>query len=63
MSRFNDLYYGTPTDAIAQLEEQNADNPELRGALINCLSRIARLEHQVAELQAPKKTPKKGARQ
>jgi hypothetical protein len=57
MSRFNDLHVGTPADAMAQLQEVDADNGELRAALCNCFMRIARLEQQIEDLKNPKSTP------
>lgn len=51
MSRFNTLYLGEPIDAAQELEDNDADNGDLRAALINALRRIDQLERQVARLQ------------
>ena len=51
MARFNTLYLGEPTEAADELEDTDADNGELRAALINALRRIDRLERQVANLR------------
>lgn len=62
MSKFRDLHMGTPSEAIAQLQENDASNDELRAALCNCLSRIERLESQVDELRAAAKPKKRAVR-
>lgn len=52
MSRFNTLYLGEPGDAADALEDTDADNGELRAALINALRRIDQLEKRVAQMSA-----------
>jgi hypothetical protein len=52
MGRFNTLYLGEPTDAAQELEDTDADNGELRAALINALNRIAKLEERIAAINA-----------
>ncbi len=51
MSRFNELYRGELPDAIAQLEDQEASEDELRAALINAMQRIGRLEARIEKLE------------
>lgn len=43
-NRFNILVRGEPAEVIAQLDEYEASEQELRGALINALQRIERLD-------------------
>jgi hypothetical protein len=51
MSRFNELYRGEPSTAADQLEDQEANEQELRAALINALRRIGQLEARIAKLE------------
>lgn len=51
MSRFTTLAHGTPLDVVEELSDTDADNGELRAALINALLRIDALEKQVANLR------------
>lgn len=50
-TRFNVLYRGEPGDAADHLEDDPADEQELRAAIINALRRIAVLEATVLKLQ------------
>jgi hypothetical protein len=49
MSRFNTLYRGEALEAAAALEDEPANEQELRVALQNAFQRIARLERQIEE--------------
>jgi hypothetical protein len=50
MSDFNNLYRGDPLEAANRLEHACTE-AQLRAALINALTRIAYLEHQVQQLR------------
>lgn len=51
-SRFNTLCRGEPQDVIAALEDEPADEQELRAALQNAFARIERLERDLARATA-----------
>lgn len=51
MSRFNVLMHGEPDEAANALGEDEADEGELRAAIVNALRRIALLERQVERLR------------
>lgn len=47
MSRFNTLYRGEPRDVIAALEDESADEQELRLALQNAFRMIETLHARI----------------
>jgi len=51
MGRFNILCYGTPDEVIAELQDNGADEQELRVALQNAFQRIKSLEARLAKLE------------